>query len=203
MNIQNLTISKRITLGFALVLAILLFLGLFALWKMNLAQNTATPVAKEIIPTNSLASHLLKQWEDLALSIRSYGLTGAQQDWQKVQDALKEVENQISRISDSLKKNSSVSQVSPLFNEFQDYADQFFAAIKDTHQSWEELHSATQRMQEATDECIATIYQYLNSVDADLQADLNANAPAHQLRDHILKLAEINLVLDSVHQIKE
>jgi len=76
MNIESMTIGKRIALGFAVILAILLIIGVFAIYQMNGASTAAGYLSDEYIPELGMISKLQGSVADARVGARSFQFTG-------------------------------------------------------------------------------------------------------------------------------
>jgi CHASE3 domain sensor protein len=71
---KNLTIGKRISLGFAAVIAVLGLVAGLAAWTMRQSARSASGIAQEAVPTANVASDLFNDLAALRLAARTLGL---------------------------------------------------------------------------------------------------------------------------------
>jgi methyl-accepting chemotaxis protein len=99
MKIRNLTLGKRIGLGFAGIIAIAGLLGGVAAWNMQrsarAAATTVTDLTAKYIPESEIGDRLKDAVSRAALSIRSYGFTAEEQYRTLAQTALAEVKQDV------------------------------------------------------------------------------------------------------------
>ena len=72
--VKNLTIGKRITLGFALVLTVMGLIGLFAAYNMKHAAANAKAIATQSVPENIIGAHLASSFGLARVAVRDYAL---------------------------------------------------------------------------------------------------------------------------------
>jgi methyl-accepting chemotaxis protein len=82
-----LTIGQKISLGFALVIALVSALGGLAVWNMKASSRSAAALATETLPQSALASNVRNIVGDITLAIRAYGYTGAPGDFDAAMQA--------------------------------------------------------------------------------------------------------------------
>ena len=75
MNLDSLKIGKRITLGFAIVLAILLVLGATALVNMLGVKTIASKIKTESIPAVEVANNVERMSLETMYQLRGYAFT--------------------------------------------------------------------------------------------------------------------------------
>ena len=73
---NQMTLSQRITLGFALLLLITAVIGGIAAWQMRSAASGAKFLAVAVAPQADVTSRLSKASASMQLAVRSYSLTG-------------------------------------------------------------------------------------------------------------------------------
>ncbi len=72
---KNLSVGKKIALGFTILIALAAALGALAVVSMGKASRGAEQLAREFIPESDLASRLETAMNDTQLATRSYGFT--------------------------------------------------------------------------------------------------------------------------------
>ena len=74
---KTMTVSRRITSGFALLLLITTLLGGIAAWEMRTAATGATFLSAAVAPQAEVTSKLADASARTQLAVRTFGLTGA------------------------------------------------------------------------------------------------------------------------------
>ena len=93
---NSLTVGKRITLGFALVLALLVILGALALWNMNSARTTAVGLATESMPAVAVANNVERNSLQTMYEMRGFAFTEEPQFFEAMERNLAEVKKYLS-----------------------------------------------------------------------------------------------------------
>ena len=126
MNINSLTIGKRITLGFAIVLIILLTLGAIALVSMFGVKTIAIKIKTESIPAVEVANNVERNSMETMYEMRGYAFTeeskyfeGAKKNLAQVKDFLKRAETLGGSVPDlaSLKKAAESAEAAAMTYE--------------------------------------------------------------------------------------
>ena len=132
---KNLTLGKRIGLGFTGVLLIAALLGGLAVWNMHSATQSARGMVqdleKKFIPETELGDKLKDSVAKTAINIRSYGFTMDEQYATKTKSALEEVKQEIQAAKtlaeahpDLVKLREHLNTLVPLASEWEQAINQ-------------------------------------------------------------------------------
>lgn len=127
-----MTIGKKIGLGFALILAILLFTGAYAIISMRSASDGANALSEDYVKEFSIAAKIQDHFANVRLAIRSYGFTGEEKYLAEGRASMAELDKEIKQLgelasrterlhvlkesyskSQSLKRATSISRIKP------------------------------------------------------------------------------------------
>lgn len=131
---KNITLGKKIALGFGSLILILLILGGIAVMVMHSSSNSAQVLAKEYAAELEIVSDLQTNVNEAQLAARTYGLTGDEAQYTIVAKNLQEAKGNV----DDAKKLAAVSphlpklqaEVGPYADALRKYTDKFEETVK-------------------------------------------------------------------------
>ena len=85
---QNMTVGKRIAVGFVLVIVIMIALGTMAVWNMSSAKTESKKLADEYVPEVDVAARVRGAANRLMYEMRGYGFTEEDKYHQNAQKEL-------------------------------------------------------------------------------------------------------------------
>ncbi len=159
---SQMTLGKRIGLGFASVLVIAALLGGVAVWNMKSATSSANEMAKKFIPESDLSANLQQAVAKTAISIRSYGFTMDEKYHTQAKAALQEVakhkqalKNFSDQNPDLVKLKEHLASVLPLMQEWEQAIQQTETEVKGVEKIREEMNVAATTFNEKIDQLSA------------------------------------------------
>ncbi|MBI9085188.1 MAG: methyl-accepting chemotaxis protein [Desulfobacterales bacterium] len=128
---NQMTLGKRIAMGFTLVIAIAIALGGLGVWSMQAAKTDSTKLATEYVPEVKVANDLRGAANRVMYEMRGYGLTeedayykSAHQEMAVVKTHLKEVEALAGRAVYLKALKGQVQQATTAVNEYEKLMEQ-------------------------------------------------------------------------------
>ncbi len=97
---KNMTVGKRIVLGFTVVILIAVAIGALGVWNMLTAKTNSAKLASEYVPEVKVANELRSAANRLMYQMRGYGLSEEQQYYDAAQEEFSQVEQQLTEASD-------------------------------------------------------------------------------------------------------
>ncbi|MGM0646447.1 MAG: methyl-accepting chemotaxis protein [Thermodesulfobacteriota bacterium] len=137
---RQLSLGKKIFLGFSLVLVLAVILGTIGVVKMNDAEDGAAMLAKEYVPEVTIAANVRGATNRLMYAMRGYSLTG-EQDYQKT--AQQELQNLTSGIEEAETLNQDAEHLQAL--------DQHIAGLQQHKNTYADLVDSTESLQQQMD----------------------------------------------------
>jgi methyl-accepting chemotaxis protein len=167
---KNLTLGKRIGLGFTGVLLIAALLGGLAVWNMKSATRSARTMVqdleKKFIPETELGDKLKDSVAKTALNIRSYGFTMEEQYDTQAKAALNEVKQQVQAAKalsaahpDLVKLKEHLDILGPLVSEWDQLISQTEALVKNSETDRTQMNQSAQVFAGNMDKLLAAQHQ--------------------------------------------
>ncbi len=151
MRIKNLTLGRRIALGFGAVIAIAGLLGGLAVWNMKKAAASSSSMVSEMqqkfIPESELGTRLQASVGRTAISMRSYGLTTEETNLDQAISALELVKSNLQAAKklsnehpDLIQLKEHVGALEPLITKWCKLIDQTKAAVRTIEKDRDEMN---------------------------------------------------------------
>jgi methyl-accepting chemotaxis protein len=191
---QNMTIGKKIALGFGALILIAALLGAMAVFSMKSVQTQAQTLAEGYVPESQIASDLQNAFGKVVLNMRTYGLTAEQSYLDDARKALVEVHNQqaaAQKLSDEhpelVKLRANLGELAPALTGYETLVDQTVAKNKD-------ILAGRDRLNLAAAGFIANIDRLIAGQKAKQENEIKTNAEAAKLQQRADKLALANAI---------
>ncbi len=194
---KNMTIGKRIALGFGLLMTLAIGLGLVAVWNMGQVKTEARNLAEESVPEISVANEVERFSLLTMYEIRGYGLSEevaylerGTQHLARVKEHLLEAKKLAAQHPDlgSLKTAAEKAEVQVL--DYERLVQQTVATDAAIQQNREQMDTAAKSFMK---ECES----YLASQTEKLTEEIKAGLPAEKLGERARKITLANDVIDA------
>jgi len=198
----SFSIGKKIGLGFALVLAILVLTGLFATISMRSASQGARELSDEHLPEFSIASTLSGRFADVRLAARTYGNTQEDKYRDEAAKGLLEMQKIIADLESLSERSSNLTDLKRVIRDlpkvFSDYAGAF-----------DETQKAITQFKVIQDEAIkiakdteTSLQEYLHSQQSQLRSDADKGREAAGLKETMDRIDALNAIILKIYQTR-
>ena len=198
----TLTISRRINLGFALLILLSAGLGLFASYNMRSSATGATFLAEAVAPQAGVANRLSEASSRTQLAVRTFSLTG---DAEQLELATRHLAEVNAALSDARKLSTEHPELTALRDGLKSaeeglkgYTDAFVT----TRENVAELAQIRTQLDTSAATFVKSISDFIVSQDQKLSADIAAGLPKDQIDQRHTKLELANHILDSGNAIR-
>ncbi len=184
-----MTLGRKITLGFAAILAIMALTGGLAVVTMKAVQRTSDRLAKQYAPETEISGQLSDNVWQVQLAIRTYGLTTEAKELEMARKSLLEVHRHLQEaqtLSDKypelVKLHQSVKDLAPALQQYEDL-------INKTEAKNKEVLTARDELNKAAADFISNIDRLIGSQDGKLQKEIDTFTEAPKLQERRSKLS--------------
>ncbi len=199
---KTLTVSQRISLGFALLLILTSVIGGIAAWQMKRAATGASFLASAVVPQANVTSTLSEASAQTQLAVRTFGFTGDKQQLELAEQHLKEVD----RALDACRQLFAAQPSLVALGEGIQAAD---AALADYRRGFEatrtnltELEKIRQALDKNAGTFIQAITDYIDSQDKALADEIAAGTAPEKLEERRRKVVVANHIIDAGNAIR-
>ena len=189
---KNMTIGKKITLGFGALILIASLLGGMAIFSMKSVQTQSQILAEGYVPESQIASDLESAYANVFLNVRSYGFTADNSYLETARKSLEEVHKQQSaaqKLSDErpelVKLHEDLKELAPALQSYEDLITQTEAKNK-------EILLGRDTLNKTAGDFIANIDKLIAGQKAKQAGEIKAFTEAPKLQQRADKLALAN-----------
>jgi len=190
---KNLTLGKKITLGFSALLVIATVLGVIAIVNMKQAGKLATDLTTKYVPESDLAAELEISLGKVMLAVRSYGLTCEESYLEKISAGQKLVAENQADLEKLAAEHPDLVKLRDLLKELQSTTKTFTSLVDDTITNGKQIIANRKVLDEAAATFTANIEKLINGQNEKLDKEILAGAEAAKLqeRKHKADLADL------------
>jgi methyl-accepting chemotaxis protein len=173
-----LTIGKRISLGFGLVLSILVVLAGVSILQTGLIQKSFGLVSSEVTPLVVATTAMLQRMDDARLNARVYGVTGSEDSLRKSREALGRVNDSLARVQDLLAASLLLEQGRTLGADLAANLVRYVGVFEKTVELQTAKSSAMEKLAATAPAFESALDALLQAGTARLRDDLASGSPA-------------------------
>ncbi|MFO1498352.1 MAG: methyl-accepting chemotaxis protein [Verrucomicrobiota bacterium] len=191
---MNITLSKRIGLGFGAIILITGVLGGLAFVSMRSVRTQSEKLSTQYVPESRIAGDFIQAVDAANLAIRSYGFTAEGAYLEAARQALAQVHsnfNNAQKLAEEhpelTKLREHLSQISPAQKEYEQQ-------VESTESKNKEIIAGRQRLNQSAADFIANVDKLIEGQAERQVKEFDSFAEAPTLKERALKLALINRV---------
>ncbi len=196
MNLSKLTIGRRVSLGFLLILLFGLGLGGLAVWKMYFATQGARFLSDAVAPQTAVASAISEASALAQRSFRTYGLTGDT-------DELARAREHLAAVKAALEKAGALSEAQPQLTSLAEGLQaanqsfvQYVQSADATVANLEQLAAVRGRLDDAATVFIRAINDFIHDQQAKMASEIEQGISAEKLNERRVKLEIANDIIE-------
>jgi len=199
---NNLTIGKKIALGFSALILIAALLGGMAVFNMKSVQSQSQTLATEFVPESQIAGDLAAAFAEVSLSMRSYALTsdkayltdGKKQlaEVHKQQAAAQQLANEHPELA---KLQANIKQLAPTLQHYEELLGQ-------TEAKNEDILTGREKLNQTASDFIANMDKLIAGQKIKQADEIKTNADAKALQARADKLALANELRGSGNAVR-
>ena len=199
---KTMTVSRRITIGFALVLFISTLVGGIAAWKMQASALGARFLSNAVAPQAEVTTALKGASTKTQLAVRTFSFTGEAQYLTAAEAGLSDVQSSL----DACRKLSAAQPQLTALAEGIKEADADLAAYQAgfaaTRENLAELAKIRGELDKSASEFVSAATALIKGQDALLAEEISKGLPGPQLEERRVKLALSNAILEAGNSIR-
>jgi methyl-accepting chemotaxis protein len=191
---KNMTIGKKIALGFTSLILIAAVLGGMAVFSMKSVQTQSRKLGEGYVPESQIAGDLEGAYANVFLNVRSYGFTADNSYLEAARKSLEEVHKQqlaAQKLSDAnpdlVKLREDLKALAPALLSYEDLITQTEAKNK-------EILAGREALNKAAADFIANIDKLIAGQKAKQADEIKAFTEAPKLQQRADKLALANAI---------
>ena len=198
----NFKLSTKLALGFGLVLAITLGIGLLAVSKMKASAASAEILSTRYVAETQVASSLNDATNAMMLGARTYGLTGDATQLEKslaalinVKAALQQADALVAKYPELLKLREETGHAKSLLNDYEKCLSETVAAINEVEQTRSLMNHAAASISSKMD-------ALSKGQQEKLVKEIKQKVSVDKLQEREAKFATVNEAIELINQCR-
>lgn len=199
---KNLTLGKKISFGFAAILAIAIALGGLAIFKMRSVGTGVHKLAEQYVPEGAICGDLGTATLRTRLATRSFGFTGDLKFHEQALKGMAEMSENIQKAKSLVAQYPSLVKLKAAVENFEKGFGEFTTLVVQTKVNSEALDKARMDMIASADKFVTQIEAYQSGQVQAMREDIKAAVAADKLEERTLKLELAAHVRNLMNQIR-
>jgi len=202
MKISDMTIGKKIGSGFALILAILVLTGGYAMITMRNSAEQATLLAADYVPEFTYAVDVNESLARAMLGTRSYALTSEKHYLETARKELAEVGKGIAELEALAAKSEQLSVLREEIKQVRSHFNEYTLQIDLTEKQALIVEHALEQGARSAAECTQNGEEFIKTQEALLREEIKAAASVEKVVERADKITMVYTILNDVAQVR-
>lgn len=198
---KNLTLAKRIAIGFGVVLGLTILLGALAVFEMRSGSHNAHKLSDQYVPEVSICGDLQAATLNTMLAVRSFGYTSDGKFHEQAQAGMTEIQQTIQTAKDLVTKYPNLVKLKEGVGDFEKGYAEFASLAADTKKQSDAVNRTQAALNASAAKFVAQMESFQNEQEQLMRADIKAGVPADKLEERALKLevsAELRTLMNQI-----
>jgi methyl-accepting chemotaxis protein len=193
---MKLTIGKKIGLGFAGILLILIAIGGFSIFKMKQAVTGSQYLSEDYVPELDIASRLQAGMADVRVNGRSYQFTSEKAYLVKGREALAIVKTAVTEAEALAAKTIKLIKLKEQVKTAPALLNSYEQLLTETEQAGDQLEAGGESATKAATDATTSLNKLLAEQNSSLEKEIKDKADAEKLAERQTKLQTFNKAVD-------
>ncbi len=199
---NNLTLGKRITLGFACLLLITAVLGSTSAFKMRSVSTAAHKLSDQYAPEVEICGNLEAATLKTMMAVRSFGFTSDSKYFDQTKEGMSEIQTGIQQANALIGKYPALVKLkAELAGLEKEYAE-FTLLVSETKNKTDALDKAQTTLNTEAAKFVTLMESFQNDQEKLLHEDIKTGAAADKLEERSLKLEAASHIRNLMNQIR-
>jgi methyl-accepting chemotaxis protein len=199
---NQLTLGKRIILGFGAILAVTLLLGAISIYQMRVARSGADNISLKYLPEVEICAELESSTLETMLAIRSFGFTGDANYFSEAERKKDEISAALTKAKALVAKHPELVKLKEEAQHFETTFEQFSNLVRDTKSGDARVNAAREAMNTAAARILDLGEKLHERQEAALRDEIAAGASQEKLGERALKVQTVAEIQDAMSQIR-
>ena len=193
---KQMTVGKRITLGFAGVIVIMVALGGMAVWNMHAAKVESAKLADEYVPEVDVAAQVRGAANRVMYEMRGYGFTEDETFYQNAQKEMGDLDQALDACRALDEKAVYLTKLAGQIEVAQSAVDEYKALVEQTVATTARMADARKALDENAAAYMKNCADFLANQNAALTRDFEERLQKIQLTDGVVAAGTKTRVLN-------
>lgn len=198
---KDLTLAKRIGLGFAALLIITTLLGGLTLIEMRTVGEGAHKLSEQYVPEVAICAALESATHETRLAVRTFVFNSDPKAYEQAEAGLKAIQEGIVQAKDLAAKYPTLVKLKEDISGFESTYQQFARMVAETRSKIDALNQAREGLNASADQFVTAVEAFQNSQQRAMQEDMNAGLSMEKLQERVSKvelLANVRTIMNQV-----
>ena len=169
----DMTVGKRIGLGFSIVIVITIVIGGLGVWNMLTAKNDSTKLATEYVPEVKVATDLRGGANRVMYQMRGYGLSEEEHFYQAAQKEMEAVRTHLEEADELANKAIHLKQLKGQVQEAKGAVNEYAQLMEETQTTIAMMDGERKKLDENAASYMANCTEFINGQNKAFKADLS------------------------------
>ncbi len=185
---MEMTIGKRITAGFTMIILIAIALGGLGVWNMLAAKTNSTKLASEYVPEVEIATALRNAVNQTMFAMRGYSFTEEESFFTQAEKEMGSVNEHVKEASDLAGRAVHLKTLQGQVSTAKEDASQYSALMGKTKESVTEMQSLRANLDQDAAEFMKNCYAFLADKNVDFKTTLDQRSKKVRIATEIADL---------------
>jgi len=199
---NQFTVSRRVSVGFALLLTITALLGALSAWWMQAAATNARFLSGAIAPEADVAARLAQASAQTQLATRTYSLTGDPAQLELAHKHLAEVDRALERCRTLARAHPELTTLAEGIGKAERALAAYRSSFEATRTNLEELARLRGELDAEAAQFTSALDDYVGGQEQALAQEIAAAAAPGQLEERRRKISLGNEILDAGNTVR-
>jgi len=193
---NQMTVGKKISMGFSLILLILLILGALSVIQMSSIKTQAGYLAEDYIPEVILVSDIERNAREVMFAARGYAFTEKKEFIDQAQKNLKDLDEVFKKTEDLANKSSKLAKLKVELPEAIKATKEYKELLEKTVSEINKINETKETMNAAASNFLKNIGAFTDEQMSRQEDEFSKNAGAVKYKERAFKLKTINDIID-------
>lgn len=199
----KMTVGKRVSLGFALILVLAVALGLMAIYEMKGISHLSNKLAMEYAPEVEVVSSLERNSRRIMYDMRGYGFTEDEKFLQQSKATRETLQKRILTAEKLAAESKSLVKLGPALKSFNEQVNKYDELMVKTQESIDRLAALRKEMDTSAAKYLKATSHYLENQNKQMENDFNKSSLSlDNKKERLKKITFINDAIDIANGIR-
>jgi len=193
---NNLTLGKKIALGFGVLILISAVLGGMGSWQMKNAQKGSELLSLEYVPEMSIATSIRGAANRVMYQMRGYAFSEEEHFFTKAQSEIEILEEGINKGRELESTAVNLKKLGTQLTAIDSAKDKYVALVSETHEAVKGLSEARAGLDKNAASYMKEANDFLASQNVAFNREVAEGKTPEQMRERFAKVSIINDIID-------
>ena len=193
---NNLTLGRKIALGFGVLIMISAGLGIMGSWQMKQAKSGSELLAFEYVPEMQISARVRSSANRTMYQMRGYGFSEEEKYYQNAVAELAALEERLGNAEELAQKAEHLVKLPVQLGTINKEVDNYKKLVESTREAIGGLSKAREGLDSNAAQFMKEANAYLVNQNKKIREQIAEGQPAERLVDRVEKISLINDVID-------